>query len=45
MGLNHDFMPPKETIVDLYAAGTSVQTLSEGYSIAKASIYTRIKNN
>ncbi|ARM72092.1 transposase [Listeria monocytogenes] len=35
--------PFKETIVELYAAGTSVQTLSEDYGIAKATIYTWIK--
>ncbi|WP_416348772.1 transposase, partial [Listeria seeligeri] len=34
----------KETIVELYIAGTSVQTLSEDYGIAKATIYTWIKN-
>lgn len=34
----------KETIVELYMAGTSVQTLSEDYGIAKATIYAWIKN-
>ncbi|MBC6311002.1 transposase [Listeria sp. FSL L7-1582] len=34
----------KETIVELYEAGTSVQSLSEDYGIAKATIYTWIKS-
>lgn len=34
----------KETIVELYMAGTSVQNLSEDYGIEKATIYTWIKN-